>query len=57
MKFQTMYQIYGTVMVLLSAFVFPDNQVLKMIMYASLLIFILIPRKWWDNWETKRRNR
>jgi len=51
MKLQTMYQIYGTITVLLSSLVFPDSVIWKTLMIASFIIYILIPRKWWESWN------
>lgn len=57
MKLETLYKIYGTITVLLSGFVFPDNNLLKIVMYVSLIVYFLIPQKWWGKWDERIRSK
>lgn len=57
MKLETLYKIYGTITVLLLGFVFPDNNLLKIVMYVSLIVYFLIPQKWWGKWDERIRSK
>lgn len=57
MKLETLYKIYGTITVLLLGFVCPDNNLLKIVMYVSLIVYFLIPQKWWGKWDERIRSK